>query len=191
MLTSFISSLALFLFLYLSPTTTLSLSLSLSLQPCSPILLSSVVDATSLPFSPSLSLTPAFTLQPHTPTLLSSVEDTAYLCLSSATLTITHRKHTISLSLSLSLPPSSPLSLSISLSLSVTLSLSLFFSLFSHAHRFCCGHHHSLYLSLSPSLFYVQPIVIWWIEVPFFQSSVYAMLTSTRVIIVIINLMIW
>ena len=114
-------------------------TLSLSLQPCSPILLSSVVDATSLPFSHSLSLTPAFTLQPHTPTLLSSVEDTASLCLSSGTLTITHRKREItpylSLSLSLFLPPP-PLSLSISISLSHSLchSLSLFFSLFSHAH---------------------------------------------------------
>ena len=86
----------------------LSLSLSLSLQPHSPILLSSVVDATSLPFS----LTLAFSLQPHSPTLLSSVGSTASLCLSSATLTVTlltrtvHYPHLyLSLSLSLSLQP--------------------------------------------------------------------------------------
>ena len=58
--------------LALSLALSLSLFLSLSLQPHSPILLSSVVDATSLPFS----LTLAFSLQPHSPTLLSSVGST-------------------------------------------------------------------------------------------------------------------
>ena len=53
--------LSLSFFLYLSPIISLSpsLSLSLSLQPCSPILLSSVVDAISLPFSHSCFLSSA------------------------------------------------------------------------------------------------------------------------------------
>ena len=78
-----------------------TLSLSLSLQPHSPILLSSVVDATFLPFS----LTLAFSLQPHSPTLLSSVGSTASLCLSSATLTVTRLTRTLPPSLSISLSP--------------------------------------------------------------------------------------
>ena len=91
------------LFFYGVDPTSLFLYLSLSLQPHSPILLSSVVDATSLPFS----LTLAFSLQPHSPTLLSSVGSTASLCLSSATLTVTLLTRTLppSLSISLSLQP--------------------------------------------------------------------------------------
>ena len=60
--------LSLSFFLYLSPIIiiSLSLSLSLSLQPCSPILLSSLVDTTSLPF---LSL--PLSLFSHTHTLYS------------------------------------------------------------------------------------------------------------------------
>ena len=114
MLTSFISSLALFLSLSLSH----HLSLSLSLQPCSPILLSSVVDATSLPFSHSPFLSLPLSLFSHTHTLLSSVADMASLCLSSATLTVTLQTRTLppylslSLSRSPSLPPSLPPSLS-------------------------------------------------------------------------------
>ena len=84
-------------------TPPLSFSISLSLQPHSPILLSSVVDATSLPFS----LTLAFSLQPHSPTLLSSVGSTASLCLSSATLTVTLLTRTLPPSLSISLSLSS------------------------------------------------------------------------------------
>ena len=87
--------------LALSLALSLSLFLSLSLQPHSPILLSSVVDATSLPFS----LTLAFSLQPHSPTLLSSVGSTASLCLSSATLTVTLLTRTLPPSLSISLSP--------------------------------------------------------------------------------------
>ena len=98
--------LASLILLWCGPHLSLSLPpslLSLSLQPHSPILLSSVVDATSLPFS----LTLAFSLQPHSPTLLSSVGSTASLCLSSATLTVTLLTRTLppSLSLSLSLQP--------------------------------------------------------------------------------------
>ena len=68
----------------LSLPSSLSLSLSLSLQPCSPILLSSVVDATSLAFSHSpflslpLSLTPPFSHSPFLSLPLSSATHTFY-----------------------------------------------------------------------------------------------------------------
>ena len=110
--------LSLSFFLYLSPTT------SLSLQPCSPILLSSVVDATCLPFSHSPFLSLLLSLFSHTHTLLSSVADMASLCLSSAMLTVTLQTRT--------LPPY--IYINISLPLSLSLSFSLFCSLFSHAH---------------------------------------------------------
>ena len=53
-----------------------------------------------------------------------------------------------------SLVPLPPLSLSLSLSHCFALSPAIMLIQFTH---FCCGHHLSLSLSLSPSLFYVHP----------------------------------
>ena len=118
MLTSFISSLALFL--------SLSLSHHLSLQPCSPILLSSVVDATSLPFSHSPFLSLLLSLFSHTHTLYSLL---LHIGLSLSIFSYVNR-HSVSLSLSLSLSLSRSLALSLSPSLPPSLLPS--FSLISH-----------------------------------------------------------
>ena len=100
MLTSFISSLALFL----SPSLSHHLSLSLS----SAMLTHFTIFCCGRHLPPFLSL--HLSLFSHTHTLLSSVADTASLCLSSATLTVTLQTRTLppylSLRPSLPVPPS-------------------------------------------------------------------------------------